>query len=143
MKRLTAGFLMFALMSLWVTSVTWASGKSYPAKIDQPKAATPAPDAPKKSQYNANIYEKEGSESQFGDVVKVIREIDGNMEVVFTKFGTYTAPTDGTAMERLQESMKAKIPVMVTFNEDSRKIMKVGPPQKPEEKKSPATAVPK
>lgn len=140
MKQLMSGFLVFILLN---PVLTMASGKSYPAKIDQPKAATPAPEAPKKSQFNANIYEKEGSESQFGDVVKVIREIDGNTEVVFTKFGTYTAPTDGTAMERLQESLKGKIPVMVTFNEDSRKILKVGPPQKPEEKKSPAAAVPK
>lgn len=140
MNQLMSGLLVFILLN---PAMTQASGKSYPAKTDQPKVATPAPEAPKKSQFNANIYEKEGSESQFGDVVKVIREIDGNTEVVFTKFGTYTAPTDGTAMERLQESLKGKIPVMVTFNEDSRKILKVGPPQKPEEKKSPAVAVPK
>lgn len=89
----------------------------------------------KKSQYsNVQVYEKEDHQGKFSDVVKVIREMDGGTEVVFSKFGTYYAPTDGTAMERLQESLKSKLPVNVTFNEDSRKLLKVSAPQKPPEK---------
>lgn len=90
--------------------------------------------APKKSQFSTEVYEKEDHQSKFTDVVKVIREMDGGTEVVFAKFGTYTAPSDGTAMERLQESQKSKLPVPIVFNEDSRKILKVGAPQKPPEK---------
>ncbi len=88
----------------------------------------------KKSKYNTEVYEKEDRQSKISDIVKVIREIDGGTEVVFSKVGTYTAPTDEAAMERLQESLKSKLPVSVTFNEDSRKILKVGAPQKPPEK---------
>ena len=90
----------------------------------------------KKSKYNSDVYIKEDHQSKFSDVVKAIREIDGGIEVVFAKVGTYIAPTDETAMERLQESQKSKLPVSVTFNEDSRKILKVAAPQKPTEKPS-------
>lgn len=103
-----------------------------PYSFAQP-TATPVPAS--KSQYsNVQVYEKEDHQSKFSDVVKVIREMDGGTEIVFSKFGTYYAPTDGSAMERLVESQKSKLPVNVVFNEDSRKLLKVSAPQKPTEK---------
>lgn len=94
----------------------------------------------KKSKYNSEVYEKEEHQGKFSDIVKVIREMDGGTEIVFTKLGTYTAPSDESQLERLQESLKSKLPVAVTFNEDSRKILKVGAPQKPPEKPGPVPA---
>lgn len=88
----------------------------------------------KKSKYNTEVYEKEDRQAKLQDIVKVIREMDTGTEVVFTKVGTYSAPSDDTAMERLQESQKSKLPVTFTFNEDSRKILKVMAPQKPPDK---------
>lgn len=96
--------------------------------------------APKPTPLNANIYLASENKGRFSDTVKEVRDLESGVEVVFLKFGVYPAPEDGVMMERLLESRKLKAPVTVEFNEDSRKILKVGKPTPPETKSPTAPA---
>jgi hypothetical protein len=130
----------FALLSLAVSFVAGASGKIAPPKFNAgntpallPSATQPAtgPTKPKSSSPSTQIFEPSSEQASFTDTVKFLRELDGEPEVVFQKFGQFTIPANDTIKERLIESQKTKLPVTVTYNEVSRKVIKVGPVEKP------------
>lgn len=99
------------------------------AQVDtpaKPKTTTPAPNASPKSAYNTKIYENTEDSRSFTDTVKLVRDMDGNAEVLFMKQGgVYQAPTDSTAMSKLVESQINKSAVRVTVDVDSRRINSV------------------
>ncbi|MBX3019483.1 MAG: hypothetical protein KF767_16470 [Bdellovibrionaceae bacterium] len=110
----------------------FAGAESYrqptkPAPAQSPSPATKSPDKPK-SQYNTNVFEKDDENIRFSDTVKLVRELDGNTEVLFMqRGGIYQAPSDQTALARLIESQRGKTSVNVIVNEASQKIMSVLP----------------
>lgn len=86
----------------------------------------PATKSESPSTLSTEIYEKESSQEEMTDTVKILREMDGRSEVLFVKrAGVFTAPDDGLSMEKLIESQKSKSAVHVTFDGDSQKIHKV------------------
>lgn len=122
------------LLTALIAMTSAAAAESYrqpakPAPAASPSAKAPAkPSATPKSQFNTNVFEKEDENIRFGDTVKLVRELDGNTEVLFMqRGGIYQAPNDQTALARLIESQRNKTPVNVVVNEASQKIMSVMP----------------
>lgn len=75
---------------------------------------------------NTNIYDKSDDLMSFTDTVKLIRDLDGTMDVIFTKQkGSFQGPIDSTAQAKLAESQKSKTPVTVTAETYSRQIRSV------------------
>lgn len=98
-----------------------------PAPTNSPTAAAKSAEKPK-SQYNTNVFEKEDENIRFSDTVKLVRELDGNTEVLFMqRGGIYQAPADQTALARLVDSQRTKSSVNVIVHEASQKIMSVLP----------------
>lgn len=125
MRSLSVLAFCLACLSLSVTS--WAESPLPSAKPQAPSA-----NAPKKSILNANIYEKPDDKVRFTDTVRLVRELDGNSEVLFVnKKGIFQAPSDGNAMVKLMESQNHKSPVTVVVDEDSQKILSVLSAAKP------------
>lgn len=102
------------------------------AEAPPPKSATSKPAAPKasptpaQSRFNTNIYEAQDDRVQFTDTVKLVRELDGNTEILFVKRGgVFQAPSDSSALARLIESQRSKSAVTVSVDDHSQKIMSV------------------
>lgn len=124
MNNLThkAIWAVLVMISTGLSTVVFAAQNEPKAKETPkpPPTTTPNP-------LNAQIYEKDSSMIQFSDSVKVIRELDGATEVLFVKrTGVFTAPEDGSAMEKLIMSQKSGSPVAVTIDETTQKIVRVG-----------------
>jgi hypothetical protein len=121
--------LVFGLSTLilapWLGKAAGADGVKPSSKPAGSASSSATATTTSKPNLNANIYEKQAAVSNFTDVVKFIRELDGQPEVVFGKFGTYTAPDDGAAIEKLNKSLKKKLPVDIVFDEVTLKILKV------------------
>ena len=108
---------------------SWALAADSPvsssSSLQAPKqTATPASPA-KKSQFNSQVYEKASDDAQsFTAVVKIVREIDGDIQVFFEgKQGFYTVLSGSEAL--LVTSQKKHIPVAVTVTVQSRQVIKV------------------
>lgn len=121
----------FAFTTIHSNTVMAYQPRPYsPTKAATPTSAPKAPSAPKadapQSQFNTNIYEPADENVKFTDTVKLVRELDGNSEVLFMKKGgIYQSPNDSTAQSKLVESQTSKTPVTVIVNEETKKIMNV------------------
>lgn len=62
----------------------------------------------------------------FTDSVKIVRDLDGSMEIFFVKrAGVFTGPDDGAALEKLIMSQKSGAAVQVSVDEKTSKILRV------------------
>lgn len=88
-------------------------------------ADTPRP----KTKLNTQIYEKEDSNQTFNAVVKTVREMAGETQVLFDgKSGFYglpDTPAAGKYQNWLILSQKKKLPVSVTVDPETRTIRSV------------------
>ena len=90
-------------------------------------AETPqkAPEKKSKSQFNTQIYEQTSEEGSLSGVVKVVREIQGETEVIFEGQSGFYSVAPGVSGELLLKSQKTKTPVTVKINKTSRQILKI------------------
>lgn len=84
----------------------------------------------KKSNLNAQIFEKESSESSFTSQTKVIREVQGETQVFFVDQKGFfvlndSGPNAGSWQNLLTQSQTKKFKVSVTVDPDSRQILGV------------------
>lgn len=117
------------LLAPWVSPAQPPSTNSStppPSPTSKSPAAPVAPAAKPKSQYNTNIYEASDETVSFTDVVRVVRDYEGQSEVLFSKkSGVFTGPKEAEAINRLVESQTNQTPVTVYYNEASRQILRV------------------
>ena len=82
-------------------------------------------ETPKKSQLNTQVFEKESDSESFTAVVKVVREIQGEIQVFFEgRQGYYTLANEGL-QEKLARSQTKRQPVQVEVQISSRQILRV------------------
>lgn len=121
--------LGLCLLAPWASSAQPPSASSSipsPSAISKSPVAPVAPAAKPKSQYNTNIYEASDETMSFTDVVRVVRDYEGQSEVLFgKKSGVFTGPKEAEAINRLVESQTNQTPVTVYYNEASRQILRV------------------
>lgn len=88
-----------------------------------PSSPGGSPSSPaKKGGLNTNIYEKDSTTRSLTATVKVIREFQGQWEVMFDGVsGFYTVSGDQQAV--LVEAEKAKARVIVKVDDDSRRVI--------------------
>lgn len=87
-------------------------------------------DQASKSQFNTNIYQKESTQESFSAIVKVVREIQGDIQVFFEgQKGVFSIDGNhskaGSFQELLTKSQKLKQPLQVVYDTESRQILQL------------------
>ncbi|MGZ5280381.1 MAG: hypothetical protein ACXWC9_10585 [Pseudobdellovibrionaceae bacterium] len=84
----------------------------------------PAAPAKPKSQFNSQVYEQSDSVEAFSAVVKVMREVQGEIEVFFEGKQGFYVLGEASLQERLVKSQTKKLPLRIEVETGSRKILK-------------------
>jgi len=104
---------ILSILILLMSFSSFATGPSKPAAPAKPK-----------SQFNSQVYEQTDSVEAFSAVVKVMREVQGEIEVFFEGKQGFYVLGDVSLQERLTKSQAKKIPLRIEVETSSRKILK-------------------
>jgi hypothetical protein len=109
------------LITLLLHLNLWAQGAN---QVDVPGVKN-APSPKKNKGISTHIYEKENAAKTFSATVKIIREFQGEWEVMFNgQTGFYTVKEESQAL--LVEAEKKKANVIIKVDEESKQVISAG-----------------